>query len=246
MSRENWSELYRNLHLADAALTGAVRAIGEGRLAWALDAIAGAQEKVTEAIRQIHLEDEPAVAQEDAELKGMGPLGSDAEGHLLWALKAAYNAALEADREKDTGEDSIAALLKELVVSQEQIIQRPKRSHLTPTIDLTSARQKVTEYIQAVVDQSRYKDDPDHAPMIGGIIEKDYGWVFTWNARKFFETQDDRYMLTGTRPILIEKESGDMRVLSFWWERDLQKYEAQREQTADTNGHARREISEIG
>ncbi|HLV80654.1 MAG TPA: YrhB domain-containing protein [Chthonomonadaceae bacterium] len=189
METQDWSDLHRHLSLADAALTGAVRAIGEGRLAWALDAIAGAQDKIAAAVRQIPLEEQAVVAH------------------------------------------------------REQALLEPKPA--PPALGLEAAQQKVTEYIHAVVDQSRYKDDPERAPMIGSVLEKDYGWVFTWNARKFLETQDEQYLLTGTRPILIEKESGEMRVLTFWWERDLQKYEAQRGQVADTNGHVPREVSPI-
>jgi hypothetical protein len=44
-------------------------------------------------------------------------------------------------------------------------------------------------------------------------IEKDYGWIFFYNSRKYLETKKDRYLLYGGGPIVIEKEDGSIHQL---------------------------------
>jgi uncharacterized protein YceK len=44
-------------------------------------------------------------------------------------------------------------------------------------------------------------------------IEKPWGWVFLYTSRLWQETGDDRYLLGGNAPFIVERESGRMLVL---------------------------------
>lgn len=72
----------------------------------------------------------------------------------------------------------------------------------------------------------------DHIILEEQGIEKDYGWVFFYQSKKFVETGDMNFMLLGNCPILVEKEAG--RVVEFPThtsvEEGLRKYEKERRQ----------------
>ena len=42
-------------------------------------------------------------------------------------------------------------------------------------------------------------------------IEIPWGWVFIYNSQQFIETGDDQYQLMGNAPIIINKETGQLR-----------------------------------
>ncbi len=42
------------------------------------------------------------------------------------------------------------------------------------------------------------------------IIEKDYGWIFSWSPSKFIETDDSRYAAFSNNPFLVLKENGNL------------------------------------
>jgi hypothetical protein len=44
-------------------------------------------------------------------------------------------------------------------------------------------------------------------------IEKPWGWVFFYTSRLWQETGDDRYLIGGNAPFIVERESGRMLVL---------------------------------
>jgi hypothetical protein len=37
-------------------------------------------------------------------------------------------------------------------------------------------------------------------------VTTEYGWIFFWNAKKFIETNDVRYVLPGTGPVVVTKK----------------------------------------
>lgn len=39
-------------------------------------------------------------------------------------------------------------------------------------------------------------------------IEKDFGWVFFYNSRKFVETEEFSYCLAGNAPIIVNRFDG--------------------------------------
>lgn len=41
-------------------------------------------------------------------------------------------------------------------------------------------------------------------------MEKEWGWVFFYTSRKWQETQELRYAITGNAPLIVEKNSGKL------------------------------------
>jgi hypothetical protein len=37
-------------------------------------------------------------------------------------------------------------------------------------------------------------------------IEKDYGWVFFYDSRRFLENDDENFMIAGNAPLIVEKD----------------------------------------
>lgn len=53
----------------------------------------------------------------------------------------------------------------------------------------------------------------DHVILEEYIIEKEYGWVFFYQSKRYIETSDINFALAGNCPMLVEKETG--RVYEF-------------------------------
>jgi hypothetical protein len=58
-------------------------------------------------------------------------------------------------------------------------------------------------------------------------IEKEYGWIFFYDSKKYIETNDKRYLIAGNAPILIEKSDGSIHILGTAMpvERYIEQYE---------------------
>lgn len=41
-------------------------------------------------------------------------------------------------------------------------------------------------------------------------IEKEFGWIFFYNSKKYIETGEFRYMLAGNAPIIVNKKDGSL------------------------------------
>jgi hypothetical protein len=73
-------------------------------------------------------------------------------------------------------------------------------------LDLESAKLKVLEYLN-----SKYKlFDDTLAIREDFIVEKEYGWIFSYDSKKFLETKEFRYRRIGNHPILIFKDDGEI------------------------------------
>jgi hypothetical protein len=68
------------------------------------------------------------------------------------------------------------------------------------------ARKKVKLHIQEL------SIDEDHTLVVieEMTIEKDFGWVFFYNSKKYLETQSFSDMIVGNAPILISRKDGAM------------------------------------
>ncbi|KUY80796.1 MULTISPECIES: YrhB domain-containing protein [Burkholderia] len=65
-----------------------------------------------------------------------------------------------------------------------------------------------------------YLDQMDSTESIGGYavvegktIEKQYGWVFVFNSKKYLETGNIIFSLGGNGPIIVERENGRLHQL---------------------------------
>jgi hypothetical protein len=45
---------------------------------------------------------------------------------------------------------------------------------------------------------------------LAAVDENDHGWVFYYNSKQYFETNEVSYALAGNGPILIDKEDGKL------------------------------------
>jgi hypothetical protein len=62
---------------------------------------------------------------------------------------------------------------------------------------------------------------------LGHTITKPYGWVFFYQSRSFLETQDQREMLLGTPPIIVDRVNGEIVVTGT--AKPIEKYLAEYE-----------------
>ncbi len=72
---------------------------------------------------------------------------------------------------------------------------------------------------------------PEHEPSIqDDHREEDFGWVFFYDSKRFHETKDFRFALSGHGPVVVDKETGEVSMLGTTGgvERQLADYRKQR------------------
>ncbi len=74
-------------------------------------------------------------------------------------------------------------------------------------LNLESAKKKVVAYLDS---QYKVKDEPLVMIREDFIVTKDYGWIFSYESKRFLETGELRYRLVGNYPLLIFKDSGEI------------------------------------
>ncbi|WP_179949307.1 YrhB domain-containing protein [Burkholderia sp. MSMB1078WGS] len=72
------------------------------------------------------------------------------------------------------------------------------------------ALQRVQEYLDQM---GSTESTGGYAVVEGKTIEKQYGWVFVFNSRKYLETGNIIFSLGGNGPIVVERESGQLHQL---------------------------------
>lgn len=93
-------------------------------------------------------------------------------------------------------------------------------------VNKNTAHTLVTAKINA-----NYDIDDDDLIIIDDLtIEKDYGWIFFYNSKRYLETEDISYLIAGNSPILVEKEHGSIYELgtAFPVDEYLEHYETTR------------------
>jgi hypothetical protein len=98
-------------------------------------------------------------------------------------------------------------------------------------IDFNQAQKLMESYVieqQQDMDLDVLEDGNNLVIVMEDIIEKNYGWVFSYQPRKFIETGEIQYSILGNSPILILKEDGSMYDLGTYQsiESALQEYES--------------------
>lgn len=62
--------------------------------------------------------------------------------------------------------------------------------------------------------ESQYPDDPTDLVVIGECtIERDWGWVFFYTSDRYLKTRDIRYALAGNAPYIVNRHTGEVRVM---------------------------------
>jgi Immunity protein 35 len=70
--------------------------------------------------------------------------------------------------------------------------------------DRETAEKKAAELINA----DYHAEDDELVIVSEETIEKDYGWIFFYQSRKYLETGEFGYILAGNGPVAFEKASG--------------------------------------
>lgn len=89
-----------------------------------------------------------------------------------------------------------------------------------------NAEEKLTELLNA-----NYHCNDDSLVVVSELtIERDYGWVFFYQSRKYLETGEFSYRLAGNGPVIFEKESGAVHHLGSHKHPDelIREFEAKR------------------
>ena len=62
--------------------------------------------------------------------------------------------------------------------------------------------------------ESQYPDDPTDLVVIGECtIERDWDWVFFYTSDRYLKTRDIRYALPGNAPYIVNRHTGEVRVM---------------------------------
>lgn len=73
-------------------------------------------------------------------------------------------------------------------------------------MDVDDARKIAEDWV------GRYPAEEDDAIVLeGDPREEPFGWVFFYNSRRFLETEDYSYALMGNAPIVVMRDSGEVR-----------------------------------
>jgi hypothetical protein len=71
-------------------------------------------------------------------------------------------------------------------------------------LSLESAKKKVQDYLNL-----KYETKNDALVIREDyIVHKEYGWIFSYESKKYLETKEIRYRRVGNFPLLILKDSG--------------------------------------
>lgn len=86
------------------------------------------------------------------------------------------------------------------------------------------AEKQVTELLNA----DYHADDDSLVILSERTIEKDYGWIFFYQSRKYLETGEFSYTLAGNGPVVFERESGAVHHLGTYKDPDelIREFEA--------------------
>jgi Immunity protein 35 len=98
-------------------------------------------------------------------------------------------------------------------------------------IDKETAKKLAVEFIN-----SSSLDDVNDSDLIivdKATIEKPYGWIFSYDSKKFLESGDFTYSLLGNGPVVVDKETMEVKELGGgpFVERFIAEYEENRKRS---------------
>lgn len=67
--------------------------------------------------------------------------------------------------------------------------------------------------VQSYLDEKSLSAEDNLVILKDKVVEKEYGWIFIFNSKRFIETGNILYSLGGNGPIVVEKESGKFHEL---------------------------------
>lgn len=73
-------------------------------------------------------------------------------------------------------------------------------------MNFETAKNIVIEYLRTQITE-------DSAIIEASTMEKEYGWIFFYNTKKYIETENPLHSLVGNGPIVILRETGQLCLL---------------------------------
>ena len=94
-------------------------------------------------------------------------------------------------------------------------------------IDKQTAQKAVLEFINPPYTHVY----PNDELIIVDSLDKEYGWIFFYDSKRYWETKDFQYVIAGNAPIVVEKSDGSLHVLNTAQELDdmIGDYEKRRQ-----------------
>jgi len=71
-------------------------------------------------------------------------------------------------------------------------------------LSLNKAKKMAEEYLKEI------EKDEKLALIENNTIERDFGWIFFYNSKRYIETDDSLYMLAGNGPIFVDKRTKEL------------------------------------
>jgi len=75
------------------------------------------------------------------------------------------------------------------------------------------SRENAEKRLAKLLNADYHADDDSLLIVTELTIEKDYGWIFFYQSRKYLETGEFSYRLAGNGPVVFERESGAVHYL---------------------------------
>lgn len=76
-----------------------------------------------------------------------------------------------------------------------------------PQIDETAARALVEQYLKK---PTPYEAEIEYVILDEHTIETEFGWVFFFDSKKHFETNDFQYAIAGNTPLIVDRADGSI------------------------------------
>jgi hypothetical protein len=76
----------------------------------------------------------------------------------------------------------------------------------------TVTKQQATEIARKIIDN--LKPGTDFVILEDKTVEKEFGWVFFYTTKKYFETKDKKYLMPGNSPLVVNRKDGSTTFLS--------------------------------
>lgn len=97
-------------------------------------------------------------------------------------------------------------------------------------IDIEQAK----EIVKNIISGYALPDDDECIIIEPDTIEKDWGWVFFYTSKKWYETKNIKYAVAGNAPLIVLRENGQVLVTgtAHATEHYIERFEA----TGDPHG----------
>ena len=80
-------------------------------------------------------------------------------------------------------------------------------------MDIWQAKEIAYKYIR---DNIKPPDDDIYVIVDAATVEKDGGWYFSWQTKKYIDTRDINYSVVGNCPVFVSKDGRQIELRPYW------------------------------